>query len=97
MLLTLIVKNFTLVEYLEIDFSKGMTALTGETGAGKSLVVDALSMALGDRADTEQIRSTAERAEVSAVFDVSKVPHAKNGSVAMILMLQMMNAYSEGF
>ena len=77
MLLTLIVKNFTLVEYLEIDFSKGMTALTGETGAGKSLVVDALSMALGDRADTEQIRSTAERAEVSAVFDVSKVPHAK--------------------
>ncbi len=77
MLLTLVVKNFTLVEHLEIDFSKGMTALTGETGAGKSLVVDALSMALGDRADIEQIRSTAERAEVSAVFDISKAPHAK--------------------
>jgi len=77
LLLTLLVKNFTLVESLEIDFSQGMTALTGETGAGKSLIVDALAMALGDRADTEQVRNTAERAEVSAIFDISEVPHAK--------------------
>ena len=53
-----------------------MTALTGETGAGKSLIVDALAMALGDRADTDRIRSNTERAEVSAVFDLSKVPQA---------------------
>ncbi|KKK89366.1 hypothetical protein LCGC14_2733850, partial [marine sediment metagenome] len=61
MLTTLTVKNFTLVEQLEVDFSLGMTALTGETGAGKSLVIDALAMALGDRADTDRIRSGAER------------------------------------
>ena len=76
MLTTLTVKNFTLVEHLEVDFQQGMTALTGETGAGKSLIVDALAMALGDRADTDRIRSNTERAEVSAVFDLSKVPQA---------------------
>ena len=76
MLTTLTVKNFTLVEHLEIDFNSGMTALTGETGAGKSLMVDALAMALGDRADTDRIRSNTERAEVSAIFDLSKAPLA---------------------
>lgn len=74
MLTTLIVKNFTLVEHLEVDFNKGMTALTGETGAGKSLMVDALAMALGDRADTDRIRSNCNRAEVSAVFESDKTP-----------------------
>lgn len=76
MLTTLTVKNFTLVEHLEIDFNSGMTALTGETGAGKSLMVDALAMALGDRADTDRIRSNTDRAEVSAIFDLSKAPLA---------------------
>ena len=69
MLTTLTVKNFTLVEHLEVDFNNGMTVLTGETGAGKSLMIDALAMALGDRADTDRIRSHCERAEVSAVFE----------------------------
>ncbi len=76
MLTTLTVKNFTLVEHLEIDFNSGMTALTGETGAGKSLMVDALAMALGDRADTDRIRSNTERADVSAIFDLNKAPLA---------------------
>jgi DNA repair protein RecN (Recombination protein N) len=76
LLTTLTVKNFTLVEQLEVDFGLGMTALTGETGAGKSLVIDALAMALGDRADTDRIRSGAERAEVSAMFDLNTVTHA---------------------
>ncbi|MEH6468003.1 MAG: DNA repair protein RecN [Porticoccus sp.] len=75
MLTALTVKNFTLVEHLEVDFSSGMTALTGETGAGKSLVIDALAMALGDRADTDRIRSGTERAEVSAMFDLNSVAH----------------------
>ena len=78
MLTTLTVKNFTLVEHLEVDFSKGMTALTGETGAGKSLMVDALAMALGDRADTDRIRSNCDRAEVSAVFESSNTPQISN-------------------
>ncbi len=72
MLTSLTVKNFTLVESLEVDFSNGMTALTGETGAGKSLVLDALSMALGDRADTDRIRQGQDRAEVSALFDIAQ-------------------------
>ena len=74
MLTTLIVKNFTLVEHLEVDFNEGMTALTGETGAGKSLMVDALAMALGDRADTDRIRTNCDRAEVSAVFESDHTP-----------------------
>ncbi len=77
LLLTLVIKNFTLVEHLEIDFSSGMTALTGETGAGKSLIVGALAMALGDRADIDQLRRSADRAEVAALFDISKVIQAK--------------------
>jgi DNA repair protein RecN (Recombination protein N) len=76
LLIALTVKNFTLVEHLEVDFSLGMTALTGETGAGKSLVIDALAMALGDRADTDRIRRGAERAEVSAMFDLKTAPRA---------------------
>jgi DNA repair protein RecN (Recombination protein N) len=77
LLTTLIVKNFTLVEHLEVDFNKGMTALTGETGAGKSLMVDALAMALGDRADTDRIRNNCDRAEVSAVFESGISPQVR--------------------
>ena len=77
MLTTLTVKHFTLVESLEVDFGVGMTALTGETGAGKSLVLDALAMALGDRADTDRIRQGQERAEVSALFDLTEIATAR--------------------
>ena len=78
MLQTLVIKNFTLVEHLEVDFNNGMTALTGETGAGKSLVVDALAMALGDRADTNQVRRAADKCEISAIFDIRQVSLAKS-------------------
>lgn len=78
MLTTLTVKNFTLVEHLELDFTKGMTVFTGETGAGKSLIVGALAMALGDRADTDRIRHQANWAEVSACFDLRHSPHTIN-------------------
>lgn len=76
MLTSLTIKNFTLVEHLDMEFSPGMTTITGETGAGKSLVLDALGMALGDRGDTDRIRAGADRAEVSAVFAIDSNPLA---------------------
>lgn len=76
MLSALTIRNYTLVEHLEIDFSRGMTAITGETGAGKSLVVDALGLALGDRADSGRIRTDADKAEIAALFDISRTPAA---------------------
>ena len=78
MLLSINISNYTLVEALEIEFDSGTTAITGETGAGKSLVLDALAMALGDRADIETIRHGKDRAEISATFDVSINNDAKN-------------------
>jgi len=77
-LLSININNYTLVESLEIEFSKGTTAITGETGAGKSLVLDALGMALGDRADSDTIRHGKKRAEITATFDISSTPEAKN-------------------
>jgi len=76
LLTSLTIKNFTLVEHLDMEFSPGMTTITGETGAGKSLVLDALGMALGDRGDTDRIRAGADRAEVSAVFAIDNNPLA---------------------
>jgi DNA repair protein RecN (Recombination protein N) len=65
------------VETLEIEFSSGTTAITGETGAGKSLVLDALGMALGDRADTGTIRHGKDRAEITATFAIDSIEDAK--------------------
>lgn len=77
MLSALTIRNYTLVEHLEVDFSHGMTAITGETGAGKSLIVDALGIALGDRADSGRIRTGADKAEVAALFDIEQIPAAR--------------------
>ncbi len=71
MLLTLTVRDFVVVEALELDFGPGFTVLTGETGAGKSILIDALQLALGDRADAGVIREGAQRAEVTAEFRVN--------------------------
>ena len=76
MLLSININNYTLVETLEIEFSSGTTAITGETGAGKSLVLDALGMALGDRADTGTIRHGKDRAEITATFDIKGLEEA---------------------
>ena len=67
-----------MVEELEIEFSAGTTAITGETGAGKSLVLDALSMALGGRADTSTIRQGKDRTQITASFDISAIAEAKH-------------------
>jgi DNA repair protein RecN (Recombination protein N) len=70
MLLTLSVRDFVVVELLELDFGPGFTVLTGETGAGKSILIDALQLALGERADSGVIREGAPRAEVAAEFRI---------------------------
>lgn len=69
--------DFTLVKHLDLDFHNGLTVLTGETGAGKSILLDALGLALGDRADAGKVRAGAERAEVSASFELTQLPHVK--------------------
>ena len=78
MLISLHIKNYTLVENLEIEFSKGLTAISGETGAGKSLILEALAVALGSRADAETIRFGEEVSEVTAQFEISEIPPALN-------------------
>ena len=71
MLLQLNIRDFVIVDRLALEFTAGFGALTGETGAGKSILVDALSLALGERADASVVRAGAEKAEVSAEFDVA--------------------------
>lgn len=71
MLTSLDITDYGLVAHLDIEFQGGMTAITGETGAGKSLVIDALGMALGDRGDTDRIRAGTERCEIAARFDLA--------------------------
>ena len=70
MLLSLAIRNFVIVESLELDFAPGFSVLTGETGAGKSILIDALLLALGERADADVVREGAARAEISAEFRV---------------------------
>ena len=76
MLTHLSIRNFAIVKTLDVDFSQGMTAITGETGAGKSISVDALGLCLGDRADSSMVRTGADKAEVSAGFNVKQLPGA---------------------
>jgi len=71
------IENFTLVESLSLDFYPHMNILTGETGAGKSIWVDAVLLALGDRADTSVIRQGADRCDISVCFDISDSPAVK--------------------
>jgi DNA repair protein RecN (Recombination protein N) len=77
MLTHLNIQNFTLVDQLDLDIKPGMTVITGETGAGKSIMLDALGQALGDKADGERVRIGASRADICASFDTSKIPAAQ--------------------
>src|SRR5579875_2257955 len=70
MLVELIVENYAVVEQARIRFQAGLNVLTGETGSGKSIVVDSLNLLLGARASTEMIRSGEAKARVSAIFSI---------------------------
>ncbi|OWP27857.1 DNA repair protein RecN [Eikenella corrodens] len=77
MLLALSLRDFVIVEQLHLDFQPGFTVLTGETGAGKSITLDALSLLLGDKADYSQIRHGCPEAQLSALFDLSSLPELR--------------------
>ena len=70
MLLEISIKNFAIIEAISLNFEKGMTVLTGETGAGKSIIIDAMNMMLGSRATTDVIRHGAPKAEIEGLFSV---------------------------
>ncbi len=77
MLTYLRITDYTLVSALELELSGGITVVTGETGAGKSIMLDALGLCLGDRADPKAVRRGAERAEIHATFDITDIPGAR--------------------
>lgn len=73
MLLHLSIRDYVLIDQIELDFQSGLTVLTGETGAGKSILIDALGLLLGERADGQRIRHGCERAEISAEFEIGNL------------------------
>lgn len=74
MLLEIAIKNFAIIEEISLNFERGMTVLTGETGAGKSIVIDAMNMMLGSRASIDVIRHGSPKAEIEGFFSVDKNP-----------------------
>ncbi|AJQ97439.1 DNA repair protein RecN [Gynuella sunshinyii] len=85
MLTHLHISDFTIVSELNIELHKGMTAVTGETGAGKSIMLDALGYALGNRADSGVVRPGAEKADISATFMLEHIPSARTWLIAQAL------------
>lgn len=77
MLMNLKVRDFAIVDQIDIEYAPGMTVLTGETGAGKSILVDALGLVLGERGSAQLVREGGKRAEFAAEFDVSALPQAR--------------------
>ena len=75
MLISLQIRDFAIVDQISVEFLPGMTVLTGETGAGKSILVDAVGLVLGERGGNQLVRAGAKRAEFSAEFDVSNLPN----------------------
>ena len=77
MLTHLAIQDYAIVDHLEVDLNAGMTCITGETGAGKSIMLDALGLCVGDRADSRAIRPGAAKTDIAASFDVSHNTRAK--------------------
>ncbi|GGI68765.1 DNA repair protein RecN [Shewanella gelidii] len=88
MLCQLNISNYAIVRFLELEFSNGMTSITGETGAGKSIAIDALGLCLGNRADANSVRPGASKTEISASFSVVDIPAAKQWLVENDLELE---------
>ena len=78
MLMNLQVRDFAIVEKIDVEFASGMTVLTGETGAGKSILIDALGLVLGERGSAQLVRHGAKRAEFAAEFDPSELPRVQS-------------------
>ena len=78
MLLSMTVRNIALIEELDVQFHSGLHVLTGETGAGKSIVVDSINLVLGERADRSLIRTGCEKATVEAIFDIAAHPQIQH-------------------
>lgn len=74
MLLSLALRDFVIVDRLELEFGSGFSVLTGETGAGKSILIDALSLALGERGEVGMVRAGCDKAEITAEFDIAPLP-----------------------
>ena len=72
MIKQLTIRNFAIIDDLTVDFDQGMIALTGETGAGKSIIIEALSLLLGSRASAEMVRYDTNKAYIEGVFYISK-------------------------
>ncbi|SFB64410.1 DNA repair protein RecN [Azotobacter beijerinckii] len=77
MLVHLSIHNYAIVEHLDLELDTGMTVITGETGAGKSIMLDALGLALGDRADSGAVRPGTDKADILASFDLTAIPEAR--------------------
>ena len=81
MLTALSINNVVLIDKLDLEFKSGLSVLTGETGAGKSILLDSLGLVLGNRAEASMIRQGADKLSVSAVFELS----AENKELAVLL------------
>ncbi|MBO0641677.1 DNA repair protein RecN [Pseudomonas stutzeri] len=77
MLVHLSVHNYAIVEHLDLELKRGMSVISGETGAGKSIMLDALGLTLGDRADSSVVRIGADKADILASFDLDDIPDAR--------------------
>ncbi|WP_017347821.1 DNA repair protein RecN [Pantoea sp. A4] len=106
MLAQLTISNFAIVRELEIDFQQGMTAITGETGAGKSIAIDALGLCLGGRAEADMVRQGASRADICARFNLKSSPsaqrwlqenHLDEGSECLLRRVISSDGRSRGF
>ncbi|MCF6268500.1 MAG: DNA repair protein RecN [Melioribacteraceae bacterium] len=90
MLKSLLIKDYALIENINVDFSKGLNIITGETGAGKSILIDAMGLLLGDRASTQIIRKGAKKSIVEGIFDV-----LKNKNVEQFLLKNDIDYFDE--
>jgi len=77
MLESIVINNFTIIDRTHIEFEQGLTALTGETGAGKSILLDAIKLVLGDRADSDTVKAGCDKADISVIFNVAEIERAQ--------------------